>query len=574
MSTFQSLRVSFSTYSGLRLTNPDASTVDGFYFDGIAGLAQHGLEINSGLGLSLRNILHYAYSGSYTPASGSSFIFLNRCSGITLQGLHIERMLDMNATIDAFGCNGVEISGIYSVFDGNTFLLNRNSNGIKLQHWLSWEVRQPGMYDIDIQGGTANNVDVNWEKCYFWPYPATFTYRAILVNNAAGQSSDATAGLPAPYAYKTLIDADQTLTSQGAYQLPIITANRSLVLPQPSGPGQFLYLLNRNTSPQFAWNISGSVLLRDAEGNTLTSVPYQSSLFAISDNQVTSGWRIVGFVTPVSVRGAQRVAYQARSASPGVYNITDDDAVLDFDSTAGTWNPVLPDATTRKGWSFTIKKTDSSANPVQITTTSGQTIDGIATRYLTRKNQWVLVISSGINWRIISASATVREQLLLDSTGLVSQNFDRATGSQAFSMGTQIVRYALIPFLEGDVVTNICFRVELAAATTLLKVALFDKSANQLGVSADAHATSSALGDHAVALGSPYTIPLTGCYYVALLMVGSGTLASVLAGRTMPTAYGGFGSGITPAGSQSGQSDMPSPGAITASSTEIWLGVS
>jgi hypothetical protein len=70
---------------------------------------------------------------------------------------------------------------------------------------------------------------------------------------------------------------------------------------------------------------------------------------------------------------------------------------------AGGITDVLPTAIGHRGQGFHIKKIDSGAGAVVLSTTGGQTIEGDAsfsTYNLVNKGQYISVISDGTNWQI------------------------------------------------------------------------------------------------------------------------------------------------------------------------------
>lgn len=82
-------------------------------------------------------------------------------------------------------------------------------------------------------------------------------------------------------------------------------------------------------------------------------------------------------------------------------NITINDGVLLVDATAGNVTMTLPDVVTEAGRTYTIKKTDASANTVTVLPTSPTTIDGAVSVVLTAQNQSVTVVASGTEWEVL-----------------------------------------------------------------------------------------------------------------------------------------------------------------------------
>ncbi|MBA2704810.1 MAG: hypothetical protein H0U60_13275 [Blastocatellia bacterium] len=78
-------------------------------------------------------------------------------------------------------------------------------------------------------------------------------------------------------------------------------------------------------------------------------------------------------------------------------------ALHNCDATAGAFNMQLPNAAGRVGRIYTIKKVDSSANAVTVTTTSSETIDAATTYVLATQWKSVSVYSNGASWSIMSS---------------------------------------------------------------------------------------------------------------------------------------------------------------------------
>lgn len=83
------------------------------------------------------------------------------------------------------------------------------------------------------------------------------------------------------------------------------------------------------------------------------------------------------------------------------YSVLKTDNTISASSASGTITITLPTAANISGKLFNIKKSDSSANPVVITTTSSQTIDGQTTQILTYQYECLSVVSNGSNWLIV-----------------------------------------------------------------------------------------------------------------------------------------------------------------------------
>jgi len=113
--------------------------------------------------------------------------------------------------------------------------------------------------------------------------------------------------------------------------------------------------------------------------------------------------------------------------------------LIKCDCTSNAITVTLPDATKEAGFSYVIKKSDSSVNVVTISTTSSQTIDGLLTRNLVSQFDEIRVFSDGSNWSIIGTY----------SSGLSFVGFTSATTSATLSASSNC--YNLIDASAGAV---------------------------------------------------------------------------------------------------------------------------
>lgn len=125
-------------------------------------------------------------------------------------------------------------------------------------------------------------------------------------------------------------------------------------------------------------NDGGKLVKRDVNGDFAAGVITANSIFA----------KLIGTLkSPVTKKVAN-------------YSITENDTVLLGDAGGGAFSFTLPSASTSEGREFTIKKVDSSINPITITTTSSQTIDGNPNFQLSGRWDYVKLLSDGANWLI------------------------------------------------------------------------------------------------------------------------------------------------------------------------------
>lgn len=83
------------------------------------------------------------------------------------------------------------------------------------------------------------------------------------------------------------------------------------------------------------------------------------------------------------------------------YTLTTTDFTVLGNASTGAFTLTLPTAVNASGQIYTLKKVDSSANAVTISTTSSQTIDGLSSYALSYQYQGLQVQSTNSNWVII-----------------------------------------------------------------------------------------------------------------------------------------------------------------------------
>jgi parallel beta-helix repeat protein len=85
----------------------------------------------------------------------------------------------------------------------------------------------------------------------------------------------------------------------------------------------------------------------------------------------------------------------------GAYTLATSDRIVLADATSAAFTLTLPAAANNAGLSYTIKKTDSSANSVTVDGNASETIDGGTTATLTRQYESITILCDGANWHII-----------------------------------------------------------------------------------------------------------------------------------------------------------------------------
>lgn len=184
---------------------------------------------------------------------------------------------------------------------------------------------------------------------------------------------------------------------------------------------------------------------------------------------------------------------------------------------------------------------------------------------------------------VIIPTPPVRSQLAITARGFLSESAPIGVLNSNLAPATQIVYYALLGLRAGDVVTNLHCALQTAAAgadPTLVKMGLYSTAGTRLAQSANlaSDAMWDSTGIKTVPLSpGAYTVTADGGYYAAFLIDGTfgGTNLQLVRQNSTGAAAGALGANAGSAFQQTGQTDLPSPGTLTASgSTYFWMAVS
>jgi hypothetical protein len=145
-------------------------------------------------------------------------------------------------------------------------------------------------------------------------------------------------------------------------------------------------------------NISGTTatVTRGAEGRTAVNHGLNFTLELLITGGGLSGFA-QGWPGLVSTLVAKSAAYTATAA----------DNIIVCNAATAAFTITLPTAVGALGRTYTIKKTDSSANAVTVDPNGSQTIDGQLTVTLARQWQYVQVVSDGANWQLTDSPLTL-----------------------------------------------------------------------------------------------------------------------------------------------------------------------
>lgn len=171
----------------------------------------------------------------------------------------------------------------------------------------------------------------------------------------------------------------------------------------------------------------------------------------------------------------------------------------------------------------------------------------------------------------------IRAGVLSRGEGVNAETFPRhaMTGGSILVGGTGY--YSAIALLQGETVSNITICVTTAGvAMTLSKLGLYTTAGGRLALSADQATAWESQGFKTAAMITPYVVPTSGVYYVAVIGAG-GTLPFVARTALASPSISAMAIGSSAAicGSETAQTDLDPTATITVATTSFyhWAGV-
>lgn len=147
-----------------------------------------------------------------------------------------------------------------------------------------------------------------------------------------------------------------------------------------------------------------------------------------------------------------------------------------------------------------------------------------------------------------------------------------ANGAVALTSGT--VRYGYIPLVAGDVVSAVhVWLTQTAATVTTIKGGLYSYSGTTgtlCAASANDTGAFNAVGMATLTMATPYTVPTTGNYLIAILSVAT-TPGSILSMATSGVA-GKWDGSIKPGAVEASQTDLDASSTLGNTTVSIWCG--
>jgi hypothetical protein len=129
---------------------------------------------------------------------------------------------------------------------------------------------------------------------------------------------------------------------------------------------------------------------------------------------------------------------------------------------------------------------------------------------------------------------------LYGPTGTVRANLDRSTAALSSTIApvSGTLYLSAIYLFAGDVITNLNIRIGTTAITLITHswAVLTDASRNVLAVSADDTTNTGSLTTKTFPLGTAYTVPTSGLYYVGVMIATNAGTATVVGAANQATA--------------------------------------
>lgn len=172
-------------------------------------------------------------------------------------------------------------------------------------------------------------------------------------------------------------------------------------------PGTNITITTANDSNNTRSNVTistsglGTMATQNANNVTISGGTIQNvalTLDSLNSTPIGASSPSTGVFTTMSTSGV----YATIVTKTANYTLTTTDFTVLANSSTAAFTLTLPTAVNASGQIYTIKKIDSSANAVTISTTLSQTIDGLASYSLSYQYQGLQVQSTNSNWVIIN----------------------------------------------------------------------------------------------------------------------------------------------------------------------------
>lgn len=365
------------TFEHLKLTNANAPTTSTTQQYGIQFRADPTGTVASGNGFYICRFVNlnitnqYVGIGQYTTTGGCCPMWSNVYrdivfSQIAHNAIKINNTISIgqpnnvieNVNVLNGGSNGFTPDGYAVDVNGPTGLL---INGLNVEDWYNNLLSIQGGYSITINNLRTERFNITSNT---YPRICYFATGNFVLNDFY---FDANIANTAGFASLIFADANAAVSVNGWWTSynPSSTTFNPVAMVWGDG-------------------ITGTVETNNAYAATAFNLSLDSG-FGTGRNSWTFHNRI-----PVA-----KVLSASTTLNPVIHN------TLLCNAASGAITLTLPTAAVKQSYSFLIKKTDSSANAVTVTTTSAQTIDASTTYVLSSQYKYVSVISNELNWIVV-----------------------------------------------------------------------------------------------------------------------------------------------------------------------------
>ena len=186
MSIYNNIKIVQSRLGGCKFSVTDGSVINGYYFENPNATCKYGLEIFSGSATTVNGLL-LGFTDNHALISGGSFVRLNSCNGMVINGSHLESS-KFETLFDVYYCLGVSINGVHTRFFFNNGFTVTNSRNITVSHWDSWASPEATYSDLKVIGTEALNGNITVDNFNLTTYPARADRTIVLDNPTLGST--------------------------------------------------------------------------------------------------------------------------------------------------------------------------------------------------------------------------------------------------------------------------------------------------------------------------------------------------------------------------------------------------
>lgn len=178
-STYRNIRMRRMKTYGMYLAQPDASVLDGIFYEHPSAAGQYGLYIYWGSGFQISNVL--IADLSQLPTGAVSGITLNGCQGVAFSGIHIEQG-NFAQIFDVRSCQAITFRGVLDLKVHQSLYNILYTTGVTIAGSATRSTRSSGYYDIKADSTSS---DVSYVAMWTGN-DASSTSRAISISANAG----------------------------------------------------------------------------------------------------------------------------------------------------------------------------------------------------------------------------------------------------------------------------------------------------------------------------------------------------------------------------------------------------